>query len=717
MRKNAFLKISSFIMAAILTVSFTGCSKNTVSSTENIELIDPVGVATEYSVAFTMTLFDSSIHSGMVYPVVTEYSFNTTQNFKQYGVLPGSAVSKNTTIIYANTENLDNQLKSMKESLDNMAEQYTDYMKEASEKLEEDIEEEAKYKQIMDNLNSMPFDASTKTYRGNDRSYTQMEYNNFDSKYRQTILTTLRQKEAIKERTELYELDYAYNLAQYKELKATKDNALLKSKINGTLVWTNMFDNNARMEAETPVCAIGDLSKKVILCDFVNKATITKATDVYALINGKRYEVSYQPVDSEEYDRIKEEYGTVLSKFFIVDPDNSVKFGDFAVVVVVNSRHENCLVVPRDAISKDNNGEFVYKYVGEESIYTPVKTGAKDGSFVEILSGLSDGDYVLSSHKSKTGAKTIVLEKGYIGNEFKGEGYLFYPQTEWVTNPVEYGKTYIDELCVSMNQRVEKGDVIARIHVVKDDIDIKRRERTMLRAQEKLNELRAQDEGKKEEDKVNTKAIEAQTESILSMYEVILNMKSDAKITEIKAPFSGIVTGIGGRYTEGDFIYNGSNIVQLAEENSSYIAVEDPNNQLTYGNEAAITYTNKNGEEKTVIGTVVTVNENCLTKSLQSGAAIISIPREALADMAGSAMSYGGYWFQTRFEVKAKIRCMDNVLLIPKSAVISADANTYVTVKNPDGSLSTVPFVAGGYDMYNYWVVEGLTEGMEICLE
>ena len=64
-----------------------------------------------------------------------------------------------------------------------------------------------------------------------------------------------------------------------------------------------------------------------------------------------------------------------------------------------------------------------------------------------------------------------------------------------------------------------------------------------------------------------------------------------------------------------------------------------------------------------------------------------------------------------------QIRAMQGVLLVPKKAVKEKNGCTYVKVKKENGEVYYQSFIAGGSDLSNYWVVEGLSEGMEICLE
>ena len=68
------------------------------------------------------------------------------------------------------------------------------------------------------------------------------------------------------------------------------------------------------------------------------------------------------------------------------------------------------------------------------------------------------------------------------------------------------------------------------------------------------------------------------------------------------------------------------------------------------------------------------------------------------------------------FSVKANVREVKDVVLVPKRAVTTVDGITYVTVEE-DGKQVLKSFIAGGSDSTNYWVIEGLSEGTKICLE
>ena len=86
---------------------------------------------------------------------------------------------------------------------------------------------------------------------------------------------------------------------------------------------------------------------------------------------------------------------------------------------------------------------------------------------------------------------------------------------------------------------------------------------------------------------------------------------------------------------------------------------------------------------------------------------IIAISQEDRANIstAGGMSRWG-----RGLKVKVKTRSQNNVLIVPKAAVILKDKSTYVNVLKEDGSVEQVGFIPGGSDTNNYWIVDGLTE-------
>lgn len=714
-----------------LATVLTGCGqKETTAGPEDVELLDPVGIALNYEEASVRNLYNAKTYAAFVCPVVEEYAMESSMTLKSYDALPGENVKKGDKLLHGDTENIDQQIESLEKQIADMEESYREYVKETNEALGEPRLNQTNNGKIVDNLESSQpeqyitvteEDGTVTKTENPDYTRWQADYKKFKGLYSSASQTVMEMEQALLERTQLYELDHAYYLKQLEYLKQDKADLTLTSDSAGTVVGLKMFSyNSTRAEGGEPLTAVGDVAEKQLRCDYISKGVISRAEEVYAIIDGVRYEVEYVPIDDEEYRRLQEKKVTIYSTFYLKGNTEAIEMGAYASIVVVSQARRNVLTVARDAVNKDENTSYVYVLKDGQTVYTPVETGMRNSMYTEITSGLQEGDKVLTDSAVAAGKETMSLETGTVGHEFSATGYLYYPSVELVSNPITYGSMYYVACNVKLYQQVSAGEVLATVRVVADSEALERNERKLQRERERLADLVA------EQNEANEKAIAAKQESIKNLEELIADMKSDFAVSEIVSPINGIVTWVFN-FNEEAFVPGGASLFEVSDETLSYVMVEDENNQLNFGNQAEITYTGTDSKEHVAHGEVVTVSARASSADLnslqnertynQTRRALIRVPAEELGDMAGSAQGYEGWWNRSRFQIKVNIRTMNHVLLVPKSAVLEDGGYTYVKVKASDGGVHYVNFIAGGSDSANYWVVEGLTEGMEICLE
>lgn len=712
------------LVLACLTVVYGGCGQvQEEVPAEDVELLDPVGVAVNYETAARRNLYNANVYSALICPYVEEYGLEVTGTFSAYDSFPGDSVVRGSTLMHNSTENIDKQIENLEERMADMEESFQEFLTENGEELSKARSDQQYYNTVMGNLERQkPEEYLTDPETGEvtENPAYQEWYNGAwgfrwcDNNLRNANQSVMELEEALKERTELYELDQAYNRLCLERLKEDRKDATLVSGMAGNVASIQFLTEGNWVGGNRSLMSVCDTSRPSIRCEYISRTVIQRAEDVYALVNGKRYEVEYEEIDNQEYQRIQEQNGEVYSTFHVVSGAEELEMGAYAVIVVKNQVRENVVTVPRDAVNQDGGIRYVYIVNGNESVYTIVTTGMTDGMYTEILSGVNEGDRVLTDQAVTAGDGTVTVVRGSMGASFSEIGHLYYPSTELVINPVEYGTCYFETMMVNIYQQVKKGDVLATVWVEPDDAEIGRNEQRLLRQRERLEDL------KKEGIEGNEKTIEQMEESIRELEELITDMKADARITEITAPRNGIIMSYGAYGTrwpeEGALLGSGTALFELADEGMCYVVVEDPNGQLTYGNVAQVSYTDWQGNQSQITGNVVTLNKMSVSGSLISNEALIRIAPEDIGKVAGSRESWSGYWSRSSFRVTTSIRNMDNVLLVPRGAVTESGGRTYVKVRLESGEIQYRSFIAGGYDASNYWVVEGLTEGMELCL-
>ncbi|MDR3344922.1 MAG: biotin/lipoyl-binding protein [Oscillospiraceae bacterium] len=88
----------------------------------------------------------------------------------------------------------------------------------------------------------------------------------------------------------------------------------------------------------------------------------------------------------------------VAAKISIPEPDSSVIIGlDVGISLEVNST-QDAVLIPIEAVMRDENGHYVWKYNADTKTaeQVPVELGLLDKSSHQVLSGLSEGDVILT---------------------------------------------------------------------------------------------------------------------------------------------------------------------------------------------------------------------------------------------------------------------------------------------------------------------------------
>lgn len=81
--------------------------------------------------------------------------------------------------------------------------------------------------------------------------------------------------------------------------------------------------------------------------------------------------------------------------------DGALRPGLFARVSLTLQQRNDALTVPEQALVPEGEARFVYRVVDGKALRTEVKTGLREGTRVEILSGLQAGDQVVTAGQIK----------------------------------------------------------------------------------------------------------------------------------------------------------------------------------------------------------------------------------------------------------------------------------------------------------------------------
>lgn len=712
----------SLLLCLSMILSLAGCAdtKTEQSVTTDITLIEPVNAAANYEEPAYRNLYDAKIYAATIVPYVEEYSSEDGMQFDHYGAYPGEVVEKGRALIHSDQTAIDKQIEDMETLIENTDEAYEEYKADIAESIKSSDTTYGNLKYCVEAYEKVRpeeyVDASTVTsgdsgqVKNPEYISWEIEYNKYIGPYRILDHSRNTLELQLAQRTELYELDRAHYVNQLNDFKKKKNEAAISTEMSGEVVAMNMFSPEDYINKDVTVTAVGDMSQKLLKCDYINKATVEKASDVYAFIDGVRYEVEYQAMETDEYVRLTAQGETVHSTFKLLNAGEEVKIGDFAVISLVNNSRTQVLTISKSAIHKDDTGNYVYVVTDAGNVYTPIKTGMSDGVYTEVLSGITENDKVLVDSTTKVGDNIAKVERSNFNSEYMGRGMMYYPSSSILKNPIENGTVYFVSTEIETNQHVEKGDVIATVRVAADSIALNRNETKKARLLERINDLEKLDA------EANKKEIESKREQVAELEETIAEQKADFATTQIRADRSGVVIWMED-YDEEDILLPECNIMEIADESTCYVLVENTNQILQYGNMVTIDYTNGDNQKCSVEGKVVSLSQVGVSASMVSEYSYILLPQDKIEDMSRPSALDQGWWSRYRYDVTATVREMNNVLVVPKKAVSEINGRTYVNIVTKDGKKMAHSFIAGGYNSQYYWVVDGLTEGMEVCLE
>lgn len=692
---------------AALSVNMWGCAKstNTQSATEeNIELVEPANSAVTVEKAAYRNLYDVKTTAATVMPYIEEYAT------EEYGMVldhfcafPGQEVTAGQVLCYFDTENIDNQIKDMQQRIADLDESHEEYVENMNEQLE--IK-----KRALNNLQGY-MDAYNRAPETYDQEVANVQ---LLGPYKTTEHAINTMELNMAQQEELYNLDRSYYVQQMNNLKNKKNKCHINSKISGTVVGIAQINAGSGVQSDKKIIAVGDPSQLILKCDYISTSEVKKCSDVYAMVNGKRIEVEFKPIDKEEYTRLTGAGETVYSSFEIKGETEGIEVGDLAVIVMVKDQRENVLSVPKSAVSKDELGNFVYVVENNTRNQTYIKTGMSDGAYVEVLSGVEEGDEIFVETAPKTGKKTAKLAKGEFSGSYEGMGAITYPSTKVIYNEVENGTLYFKSTDLSRFQYVNSGDVLYNVYVTGDNVALERNQTRRNRLAERLEDLTKKKSNG--ETYGSKKEIEAKQEELAELDKTIAKQKADFATKTIKTDISGVIAYFP-QFEEEQIIPKGEVLALIASEGICYIMAKNENQQLQLGDDVTIHVDDWNSNSFSVDGKVVSASALGLSADLASDRACVAVAKEDVEKISNVGFNYMNWGDNDRYKVTAKIRKTENVVVVPAKAVSSINGCTYVSVKLTSGEIVNQSFVAGGFNSDYYWVVDGLTEGMEVCLE
>ena len=226
-----------------------------------------------------------------------------------------------------------------------------------------------------------------------------------------------------KSKEELEDAEYDYDTAESSLSKTESDLAetVITAPMDGVVVGEPKSAGTMAVQGNsnpTIIMTIADMSRKQIIAkvdetDIGSVKVGQKANFTVDTYNGKTFTATVSRISQTDVTNswnintsaTSTTTPTVIYYYVVLDvddPENLLLPAMTARVDIVTDEKENALVVPISALKTDSSGSYVMVASGKEQEKRYVSTGIYSDEYVEITDGLTDGEQLVVSYKSKS---------------------------------------------------------------------------------------------------------------------------------------------------------------------------------------------------------------------------------------------------------------------------------------------------------------------------
>lgn len=345
----------------LILLGLTGCAKKEEEAHK--VLVEPVSLSIDTVLVTKEDVVRQVIYRAQIVPETYDLSFERNGSFGQYFTQVGEKVRAGELLASLDTSALDQKLSRLQ--------------KERKEAL---LSYESKQEEYRNQMELLEITLAKAESEG-DLNYQQELKKQGEIVREQLLLTNQFMEIERKERDEQIEAAKKESYQQY-----------IVAPCDGVVVSVTDFSQEPSVGTDTIVITIARDSKLYLASEFISEYELKNAHSVYAMVGGKKVEVTYIPADPSV--RANNKSKLQLSKFEITKQETPIEVGEDAILILVEEKREQVLTIPFDAVYEDTLGKYVYLVKEGSRVRQGIETGLSDGFGIEVTSGLHKGDEV-----------------------------------------------------------------------------------------------------------------------------------------------------------------------------------------------------------------------------------------------------------------------------------------------------------------------------------
>ena len=186
----------------------------------------------------------------------------------------------------------------------------------------------------------------------------------------------------------------------------------VEAPVAGTITAVNA-DTGATVAQQMPLFTIGDISRLVISAQvperFIYMVEIGQTAHISTTASPGR---SYRAQITSISPVVNPSSRTLSIELTLIEP-SPIKAGMFVGIDLITSTKNNTLILPKDAVMSRDEQEYVFRASGDTAEKVHVETGINDSGYTEILSGIEEGDRIITQGTAllSDGSSIRILER------------------------------------------------------------------------------------------------------------------------------------------------------------------------------------------------------------------------------------------------------------------------------------------------------------------
>jgi membrane fusion protein (multidrug efflux system) len=184
--------------------------------------------------------------------------------------------------------------------------------------------------------------------------------------------------------------------AQIGEVRAGMTKLSIYTPYSGKLGLKNISPG-AYVSPATVITTISQVDQLKLQFNIPEKygAMIKKGQDINFTIDGTPKNFTAVVIATEG--AIEESTRSLAIRAQVKSKDPELIPGAFAKVKILLGKNENALMVPNSSLIPQGRKKLVYLFKNSKAMSTEITTGARDSTNIEVLTGLNNGDTVITS--------------------------------------------------------------------------------------------------------------------------------------------------------------------------------------------------------------------------------------------------------------------------------------------------------------------------------